>query len=106
MIGMIPILFGAACAEQEAGAQECSPFYYENFGAGFLTENCQGCHALNAQDRRGAPLNVSFDDENSILSHREIVITELEQEEMPPAGGLSEAEREVALEWLYCMEEQ
>ena len=105
MIGMIPILFGA-CTEQESIVQESSPFYYENFGAGFFTENCQGCHALSAQDRRGAPLNVSFDDEESVLSHREIIITEIEKEEMPPAGGLSEEEREAALEWLYCMEEQ
>ena len=28
---------------------------YETFGAGFLLENCQSCHASTAPDRKGAP---------------------------------------------------
>lgn len=96
-----------ACGTEEVptGA-ECSPFYYENFGAGFLTEHCQGCHAGDAFDREGAPQHVSFDDVSSILEHRETIIYEIEEETMPPAGGIELEEREAAIEWLRCMEEQ
>ena len=96
-----------ACGNPSSGdGEECSPFYYENFGAGFMTEHCQGCHAHSAGDREGAPQEVSFDDVSSILEHRDIIIDEIKEETMPPAGGISIEERDAALEWLNCMEEQ
>jgi mono/diheme cytochrome c family protein len=105
MSGVLVLMLWS-CAEKIEADQECSPFYYENFGVSFLTENCQGCHSKSTLDREGAPSDVDFDDEESILSHLEVMITEIEMEEMPPAGGLLEAERDAALEWLRCMEEQ
>ena len=96
-----------ACGSEETVTQEeCSPFYYENFGAGFMTEHCQGCHADGAIDREGAPQSVSFDDVSSIWEHRATIIDEVEEETMPPAGGISDEERNAALEWLHCMEGQ
>ena len=71
-----------------------------------MTENCQGCHAHSAVDREGAPQEVSFDDISSILEHRDIIIYEIEEETMPPAGGIPIEERDAALEWLRCMEKQ
>lgn len=86
--------------------EECSSFYYENFGVGFMTENCQGCHAQQAIDRQGAPQDISFDDVSSILEHRDAVVYEIEEETMPPAGGIPQEERDAALEWLNCVEVQ
>ena len=34
---------------------------YSTFGAGFITANCQGCHASTAPERFGAPESVVFD---------------------------------------------
>ena len=101
------LLWMFACGTEEVvSVEECSPFYYENFGAGFMTEHCQGCHAEGAVDREGAPASISFDDVSSILEHRETIMFEIEEETMPPAGGITQEERSVAIEWLNCMEEQ
>ena len=87
-------------------AEECSPLYYENFGAGFITENCQGCHAREAIDREGAPADIYFDDVSDIFMHKDIIVYELQELSMPPAGGIVEEERDAAIEWLSCLEEQ
>lgn len=101
------VLWMLACGGvSSADGEECSPFYYENFGAGFMTEHCQGCHADGATDREGAPQAIFFDDVSSILEHRDTIIYEIEEETMPPAGGITEEERAAAVEWLNCMEEQ
>ena len=101
------LLWILACGpKSDVQEGDCSPFYYENFGAGFVTENCQGCHAQSADDREGAPQEVSFDDISSILDHRDLIIYEIEEETMPPAGGIPTEDRDAALEWLNCMEEQ
>jgi len=94
-----------ACSTQTLD-EECSPLYYENFGAAFLTENCQGCHAQEARDREGAPSAVFFDTKADVLSQLDVMIAEIEMQTMPPAGGLSEEELSAALEWLNCMELQ
>ena len=100
-------LWISACGIPESVQQEeCSSFYYENFGAGFITEHCQGCHAQGANDREGAPQDVFFDDVSFILEHRDAIIYEIEEETMPPAGGIPHEERDAALEWLNCMEKQ
>ena len=101
---MMWLLF--ACAPSEEVIAECSPLYYENFGRGFLTEHCQGCHAQGAIDREGAPENVYFDNEEAVLLWKESMIRTIEGQTMPPAGGIVEEERSAALEWLSCVEEQ
>ena len=94
-----------ACGREEvASGGECSPFYYENFGAGFMTEHCQGCHAEGAADREGAPVEITFDNVASILEHREIIIYEIEEQTMPPVGGIPQEERSAAVEWMTCLE--
>ena len=100
------ILLLWACAPETEIREECSSFYDENFGAGFVTENCRGCHAKEASDREGASHDIYFDQEADIRSHLVKVIAELEADSMPPAGGVEDAQRSAALEWLYCMEEQ
>ncbi len=83
-------------------SEPCSPYFYENFGEGFLIQNCQGCHAREAVNRAGAPLEVSFDTYDDVMTHKEAILREIEESTMPPMGGLAADEREAALTWLTC----
>lgn len=100
------VLWMLGCGAQTSIEEECSPLYYENFGAGFMTEYCQGCHAQGAIDREGAPVDIYFDAFADVLMHKETIIDELQEEQMPPAGGIPLEERDAAIEWLKCLEEQ
>ena len=91
------ILLWIGCA-----TEPCSPYFYENFGAGFLIQNCQGCHASGTVDRAGAPAEFFFDSYADVMTHKEVILREIEENTMPPMGGLADDEREAALEWLHC----
>ena len=98
---MIWLILG--CSVQQ---EECSPLYYENFGAGFLTEHCQGCHGRETSEREGAPANIVFDQKEDVLEHLALIQKEMEEDTMPPAGGLTDQEYEAFIEWLGCVEQQ
>ena len=72
------ILLLWACAMEAEEQEECSSLYYENFGAAFVTENCQGCHAKEASDREGAPHDIYFDQKEDIRIHLARIVAELE----------------------------
>jgi uncharacterized membrane protein len=77
---------------------------YNNFGNGFMTENCQGCHASTTADRYGAPESVTFDsvDEVWALAERILARAASDDATMPPAGGVSEEDRTKLGWWLQC----
>jgi uncharacterized membrane protein len=76
---------------------------WENWGRGFVTTHCQGCHASTAPDRYGATEGVHFDTVSDIrLWTDRIRIRVLEEEDMPPAGGLSADERFLLEVFLDC----
>lgn len=80
---------------------------YETFGAGFLAENCQSCHASTATDREGAPDHVTFDTVEDVWKHRTRVLglAASEAPTMPPLGGTTAEDRERLRIWLTCAEE-
>ncbi len=105
------ILFVLACATADAErtdtADPCADAPYaswESFGAGFLTESCQTCHAASSPDRHGAPENVTFDTAADAWSWAErILVTTLgEAPTMPPQGGLDDADKVLLDAWLTC----
>lgn len=77
---------------------------WANFGAGFLREQCQSCHAASAPDRRGAPEGVSFGAEEDAQRHRDRIAARSlgEAPTMPPEGGVSEDDRALLSIWLRC----
>ena len=77
---------------------------YSNFGEGFMTQNCQPCHASTATDRFGAPSDVTFDTEEEVIAQADRVLARATGEDptMPPEGGLSLEEREKLEIWLAC----
>lgn len=80
---------------------------YNNFGGGFMTENCQGCHASTTEDRYGAPEGVTFDTVEEVWawSERILVRSAGDSATMPPAGGVSEDDRTKLGWWLVCADE-
>ena len=76
---------------------------WEDFGEGFLLTHCQSCHASLAPERHGAPESVSFDTESQASQWAEAILrTVIDQATMPPAGGVTEAEKELLAAWLTC----
>ncbi len=91
--------------EETAAACAAAPITtYANFGAGFLTESCQVCHASTAPDRHGAPESVTFDTEEEAWEHadRILAVATGEAPTMPPEGGVTDEDRERLEVWLRC----
>ena len=94
-----------ACASQTPDTGPCAQptVTWDSFGQSFLITHCQGCHASTSPQRYGAPEGISFDtQEQSAELQRSIERTVLDQESMPPAGGLNDDERELLAQWLAC----
>lgn len=77
---------------------------WANFGQGFVTENCQSCHASTQTVRQGAPETVSFDTAEQVwaLSDRVLARAGAEPPDMPPQGGTTEEDRYRLRVWLTC----
>jgi hypothetical protein len=77
---------------------------WANFGHGFLLENCQPCHATTSVDRHQAPAQVVFDTPEDVLLRKVGILRMATGAEplMPPAGGVSEADRARLEAWLRC----
>jgi uncharacterized membrane protein len=102
---------GGDSAEDTAGAEvsgtECDDApvtTWENFGAGFVTENCQACHASTTHERFGAPADVTFDTEEETLAWADLVLARVagDSPTMPPQGGVVEDDRYRVRIWLGC----
>ena len=80
---------------------------YETFGAGFLTENCNSCHAVSSTNRNGAPDDVSFDDVDTAWTWKTRILarTLSDPPGMPPQGGTTDDDRTLLEIWLTCAEE-
>jgi hypothetical protein len=77
---------------------------YEDFGAPLLARHCNGCHAANSTNRRGAPVDVTFDAIDEVRALAGFVFDRsVEADSMPPGPeGPTRAEREALGEWLAC----
>lgn len=77
---------------------------YETFGKGFMTQNCQTCHASTQTDREGATEGVYFDTVDDVWAHKSSVLSRAASDEpdMPPLGGTTEDDRYLLKVWLTC----
>ncbi len=80
---------------------------YETFGAGFLRQNCQACHASTTLDRAGAPAEVTFDTVDEAWTWKERILERaaVDPPTMPPMGGTTEDDRAKLTFWLTCADE-
>jgi len=79
---------------------------WANFGQGFITEACQGCHASATPDRYGAPESVTFDTVTQAWNQADRVLARAagDYPSMPPLGGTSADSRLKLAYWLMCGE--
>ena len=97
--------------QEDTGSMDTGPcadaplMTYANFGRGFLTEYCQGCHASTTLDRHEAPDTVTFDTVSLAWSQSERILARALAETMPPSGGVSDDDLTKVEWWLACGEE-
>ena len=76
---------------------------WSNWAQGMIITHCQGCHASTSPQRYGAPSSVSFDTEDEAIYWADrIWIRTVEEETMPPAGGLLYDDIYLLQVWLTC----
>ena len=88
--------------------EEAPVVNYANFGQGFITHYCQGCHASASTRRYGAPDNVTFDNLDEVWTWAGRILirsSDAEEFDMPPAGGTGEDDRQKLRWWLECAPE-
>lgn len=97
------------CGGQEVPEVACDrepPLTYETFGKGFIEQNCTGCHSsylTTVEDRNYAPPSVNLNTYADIVNWVDRVDARtLVDQDMPPAGGISEGTRAMVKEWLTC----
>lgn len=80
---------------------------WDNFGAGFILQECQPCHASTTANRQDAPENVTFDtvDQTWAWADRVLARAASEPATMPPQGGVDEDDRVLLEVWLLCAAE-
>jgi hypothetical protein len=82
---------------------------WDNFGAGFLNENCDSCHAstVEGEARNDAPEAVHFDTKEEAWAWSAVILRMATGDDpaMPPEGGPSEDDRMRLFWWLGCGEE-
>ena len=91
----------------DGGGDPCATSYltYESFGEPFVTNWCRSCHSSEVplDMRQTAPEDVNFDDLDDVRGFADrINFRAGEQKTMPPAGGPSDEERALLVEWIGC----
>ncbi|MCB9741131.1 MAG: hypothetical protein H6740_00700 [Alphaproteobacteria bacterium] len=79
---------------------------WNNFGEGFLTQECQSCHGSErtGAERNGAPDMIFFDTEADALAQAQVILNAATGEDarMPPMGGVEDDDRYRLEVWLTC----
>jgi len=81
------------------------PLTWDNYGAYIIGRQCRPCHSEYSREgqRADAPLGVDFDDFDDVLGWADrIQARSVDDETMPPAGGMLAEERVLLGEWLRC----
>jgi uncharacterized membrane protein len=99
------VLALAACGDNSPGtACDTSYLSYDNFGAPYMSDWCRGCHSADLAPamRQGAPVTVDLDTLDEIRAQRSSLELVTTMASMPPAGGPSDEERALLMQWLTC----
>ncbi|NUO51711.1 MAG: hypothetical protein HOV80_22885 [Polyangiaceae bacterium] len=91
--------------ERPACPDEGTELTYDTWGRGFIGTHCQTCHASSIDDRKGAPVGISFDTHEEVVEWIDRIYERSagENVSMPPGPeDPSPEEREKLAEWLAC----
>jgi uncharacterized membrane protein len=103
---------GLGTGVEEVECPKNSTLTYENFVQPFMAEYCTTCHSASVpvSQREGAPENLNFDTEQSIIDNAGEIIKQaaagpgFRNTKMPEGDGPkpSNSEREMLGEWIAC----
>lgn len=102
------LFLGCNASEEEADPCARTPSLdYANWGRGFMSKHCTGCHSAIVPDdhRNEAPIDVNLDTYDDVLHFSgriEARVLMGGDEAMPPGGGPTEEELDLLDEWLQC----
>jgi uncharacterized membrane protein len=104
---MILLLWACSGGDSAADSGPCASaplVTWDNFGRGFLTENCSTCHAATAPDRHGAPDDVVLDTAAEAWAWKDRILARsaVTPPTMPPEGGISADDQTKLQDWLVC----
>jgi uncharacterized membrane protein len=105
VIAVLLLLACGSASDSDAAFCEDQPAVtWDNFGRGFVTENCETCHARSSTNRQFAPEDVNFDTEDDVAAHAELMLAVATgpNPAMPPEGGVSDDDRIRLAIWLRC----
>jgi len=108
---IIPLILLTACGDKtgtDTGmCAEAPVVTWENFGAGFIVERCQPCHASTSPNRNDAPESVTFDNHEEVLGWTDRILARVLDagDPMPPQGGVDDDDLLLLEIWLSCWEE-
>jgi uncharacterized membrane protein len=102
-LGLALALAAAACGADVDDVCATSDLTYETFGGPFVTTWCRGCHSRDQPMRQRAPVDINFDTRADVERFaQDIQRVAGTGRTMPPAGGPSDAERALLVEWVSC----
>lgn len=103
---MRSLLLAIGCSGDPPPPEPACEATWEGFAQPFLTTWCLPCHSasVTGDDRHGAPETVNFDTYASTVPWTEAIALVAGDPEgwMPPAGGVTDAERAALREWVAC----
>ena len=99
------VSLAVACGSDPAPECRTSFLSYDDFGEPFIANWCRGCHSEGTLPgmRQGAPVDVNFDTLVEVRSASTRVVEMAGTgSAMPPAGGPTDQERAMLVEWITC----
>jgi len=103
-LAVVALLLGACMPQEEVACVHDPALTYDNFGKGFSTQFCTGCHSslVPEEHRMEAPDDYNFDTYEGILLWADKIEPVVAAGEMPPGGGTTESEKAQFAEWMAC----
>lgn len=103
-LALTALLLVGCMPEEEAVCVHDPPLTYDNFGKGFTTQFCTGCHSsvVPSEHRMDAPEDYNFDTYEGILLWADKLEPLVDAGEMPPGGGPNDTEKRLFAEWMTC----
>jgi uncharacterized membrane protein len=110
LASLVAIMLAACGASNESLAQRACPpggtsLTYETFGAEFLGQWCESCHAASSTNRNGAPPDVTFDTQAQAAEWKDRIYARAADDNTSmPLGpyGPDSATRHQLGDWLAC----
>lgn len=101
--GLVGLLFALGCGK-ELPEVDCTMVTPQTYSQLAIISVCTGCHSsqLSGASRNGAPGDVDYDTFAEAKAGAEEGAAEVFGGDMPPGGGVNEADKQAFYEWALC----